>query len=264
MRYLPLVFALGLAPVVAGEASATAVGAVPTASISFGSLGIDVPLSPVDSKGGFTGRNSVVLCDGSVRVGSACAQGEEIDALVSFVVEGSIYPFIEGVISSFDAGSATSMTASFSSLIPDIAGASITSISGSVTVPADRTLEPVETALDDAFVEGIVGGPGGMMEPANVEVKTITPDETQVRTVTFAPIGGTFDCAVVNGCTLIAVAMGVKGHGGGTSYVLSGRFDLDAVTTTPVPLPASLPLLVGAFAALGVAAGRRRARMKAR
>jgi hypothetical protein len=231
---------------------------VPYVDVALGSGNIRLLLPAADNDGKFGGRAFVVQCDGSVREATACGANEQLDASVSLSVEGSIFPEISGSITFVDAGSATSLIASFGVLIPSIPGAASTILEGSVTVPANRSGTAVTSALPSGqFIEGGATGPGGTAYPANLGLVSIVPDPLDPKTVSGGPVAGTFDCATIGGCELMVLAMAVNGQGGGAQYLLSGRFDLDAATPTPVPLPAPLALLAAGLALLGVAARRR-------
>lgn len=257
MHIIPIAFAATLATLAAQAASAAVVSAVPTVNVRLGEASIEILLPPPDAQGSFRGSFSLVLCDGSVREATACAANEVLDALVSVSALGSIFPFIDGVVSFTDFGTPTVLSVTFSTVIPEIVADATTALIGSVTVPADRSGNPVAPSSPGGFIEGYAFGPGGQAVVLALGDTPITPDPLQSKTVDLGPIAGVFDCTSLDGCTVIALAMGLNGLGGGTSYSLAGKFDMDA-GPAPIPLPASVAGLAGALVALGFAAHRRR------
>ena len=226
-------------------------------NIAMGDGSVRVLLPDPDPRGTFRGSVSAVLCDGSVREGTQCAAGQTIEGAVSLTFQGSIFPFIEGNVSFTDAGAPTGLSVTFSTLIPAISGLADTELSGSLTVPQTRTVPaPTLTGLFDLpFLSGGVFGDV-------FQTVTIVPDSTLALsndgpvTRTWAPITGQFDCALVAGCQGIFLSMGFNGLGGGDTYQIGGRFDVDPAA--PIPLPASVLLLGAGLGALGVTARRRR------
>jgi hypothetical protein len=261
MRVIPLALAATLLTFAAQGAGAAVVSAVPTANISFGGVGVEpvgvsIRLPAVDEDGGFRGAASLVLCDGSVRQATACEDDEVLEALLSFSVQGSIFPFIDGAVSFLDAGAPTTITVSFASLIAPFAGPAVTGLVGSVTAPATRTAAAVEAAFPEGFITGGVGGPMGVALALASGGGPIPTGPDSPVTEAFGPLAGSFDCATVGGCNLATLQFGLKGLGDGGLYQISGRFDLDPAMA-PVPLPASALLLLAGLGALGLARRRR-------
>lgn len=263
MSRLPAAFLTALfAAALPSPHAAAATAGVPSAGLAssilvqLGQSSLRLPVA-VDGDGLLRGAFSLISCDGSVREGIACDGSVMPDAALVVGVSGSIFPFLDGVVSFTDFGAPSPLSLSFSALIPQIDGLADTVLSGSVTVPAGR-VSPVVTALaGGAFIESALGGPGGFATAATVGDGAITRDADNGATETYGPIIGQFDCAALGGCTTIALVMGVQGTGDGDTYQLAGRFDVDAAPAV-VPLPASAALLLGGLAALG-ALGRRRA-----
>lgn len=215
----------------------------------------------IDNDGLISGNFSLVSCDGSVREAISCDGSVIPDATLEIGLTGSIFPFIDGSISFTDSGAPTPLFVTFSTLIPAIDGLADTELSGSVTAPAGR-ITPVVTSLPGgSFIEGAVGGPGGLAVAADVGDGSIDRDDSAPVTETYGPLTGLFNCVTLGGCNLLVLSLGIAGAGGGETYALNGRFDLDASVSAQVPVPAPAALLLTALGALGAvrSAGRKRA-----
>jgi hypothetical protein len=229
----------------------------PFVDVALGSAGIRLVLPAAGPDGQFRGSASLVLCDGSVRTGVACGVNELAGAFLSLSVRGSIFPEILGNVTFVDAGTPTALNVTFTTLIPTIPGAATTSIEGSFTVPSDRTGTPVVSPLlSGSFVEGLAVGPSGSFR-VDVADGSITPDPLLPTTESWGPFAGIADCAAIDGCVSMSLVMGLQGLGGGAQYEMSGRFDLNGVPPTVVPLPAPLALLAAGLGLLLGAAVRR-------
>lgn len=233
---------------------------VPFVNVALGSGNIRLLLPAADQNGAFRDSRTVVLCDGSVREATQCGANELLEGSVSLSVVGSIFPEITGTVTFVDAGSPTSLGVTFSTLIPEIPGLADTELSGSFTVPQSRTSPPptVTGLFGFPFVSGGVIG-DAQQTVTSVPDSSIALSDSAPVNKTWDPITGTFDCASVGGCEVMFVTMGFNGLGGGTSYQISGRFDIDAATVPPIPLPAPVALLATGLGLLGLAARRRRA-----
>lgn len=226
-------------------------------NISMGGGGVRLLLPAAGADGGFRDAGSAVLCDGSVRVGTQCGANEVIEGLVSFSVEGSIFPFIDGTVTFIDYGAPTSLGVTFSALIPAISGLADTELSGSFTAPQSRKSPP-------ATVTGLFGTPfvsGGVFGDSQetalfVADSSLALSDSGPTTKTWDPTTGVFDCATVGVCAGVFVFMGFDGLGDGGAYQISGRFDIDPVA--PIPLPAPVALLAAGLGLLGLTARRRR------
>jgi hypothetical protein len=240
-------------------APASAIVAIegPVASIVLDGVGIDIPLPLADpNSGSFRGAGSVVQCDGGLSEGDACGAGETTGAVIGYQIDGSIFPFISMMLSFSDFGAPSALVASVSSFIPGVPGFADTEIEGAATVPQSATPMIVATALPGgAFVEGFVSGPGGMASAADVGDGAVMQSAMGPVTEMWGPFAGVFDCAAIGGCDMMRLDVGLSGLGGGETYQIEGRFDLDAAI---VPLPASLPLLLGGIGVLAATRRRRR------
>lgn len=229
----------------------------PTLVVKIGSA--ELVLNPIlGLDGRFREAYSLIACDGSVRVAIACDGSVMPSAAVQIGLEGSIFPYLSMFISFTDFDDPTTIDLNVSSGIPTISGLGDTVIEGSLTVSASRNANPVVSPLPSGtFVEGYVTSTGNLVRVADVGAGSVVPNALGPTSVIWAPIAGSYDCAIINGCSGILMQVGIAGKGNGEQYTLSGRFDLDAAPMAPVPLPATGALLLGALALLKFRASRR-------
>lgn len=210
---------------------------------------IPTPVAAVAADGSVRLRTQIALLgDGSVRLGDGSVIPADQDGIALTSLTFSPNPFITGTVSVVDAGSPTPFIITFGGSLSLGATDFSYALSGSATL-TDAAGDGVSMGAVNLLglsTKGLVAGgvDGG-------GVATIGSTLTGNGTTPLTPTSGTGSCVA---CAVKFLALGFEGSGGGDTYALSGRFDIEVAT--PVPAPAPLALLASGLVLLGLARRR--------
>jgi hypothetical protein len=177
-------------------------------------------------------------------------------------------PTIGVTVSAIDGGAASTFTLYVTLFFNPVQGPYVYDLSGSVSLTDLNPQSGVQILTNpNAAPELIFTGRKGLKEtPAvNTVIDSIVGSSPVFNgggsfTHPAVPVAATgTDCDGVNGpvnCSSMSLQIDFKGSGGGDLYGLTGQW---VNKPAPVPVPAALPLMISAIAAVGLVGARRKA-----